>query len=218
MTVPGSLEQHIEPRGTNVTAGSDQPTKNPEVKSSVTTPAAHAGGNTVTDKDKNSSSNASPAPTARRRRKKDMTDSQVAYFKKWGFEIPSEDDTDDEQESESKAVASPVPATPQSPAPKVAEDGPQSLPSITHAHSGVGLSGAAIGDIKPAQSCQIQPAIPLGMIKPDRSVQPPENNSSSITKSSAAQTSQEPSSNVRKRMADEGQLGMSASSKRLRSS
>lgn len=194
----------MESRDKNVTAGNDQPPKKPEVQSSFTTPVTQA--------------NPSAAPNARRRRKVKLTEDELSSYEFFGYPIPSEDATDDEEEAQSKAVAPPVPATPQSPAPKVAEDEPQSLPSITHSHSGVGLSGTAIGDIKPAQSCRVQPATPLEMMKPDRSVQPPETNNSGITKSPAAQTSQEPSSNVRKRMADEGQIGTSASSKRLRGS
>ena len=185
-------EKPVESRG---------PTSKPEVKSSVT-PATQGGRDALVNWNKDASSNPSPATTTRRRRKAKLSDETLAIIQRWGYKIPSETDTDDEQEAESKAEAPPVPATPQSLPPKVAEDRPQTLPSISHSHNSADLGSAAIADGKPAQMCQVQPAIPLEMMEPDWPVQQPE---------------QEPNSNARKRLADEEQLGTSASSKRLRS-
>ena len=176
VAVPGSFEKREESRGTNVTAGSNQPPKNPEVKSSVTIPATQAGGDTVAEKDKNASSNPSRTPTARRRRERKMSDLQRAALQRLCMPLGSETDTDDEQEAQPKGVEPTVPATPRSPPPRDVENGPQSPHSTTDSHGGIDLSGAATADIKPAHS------------------------------------------NVRKRMADEGQLGTSTSSKRLRNS
>ena len=215
VTVPGSLEEHVVSQGTNTTAGSNQPPDDPKVKSSVATPATQTGRDTLADKDKEASSNPDPTPAARRREK--VSEKQRAANLLIYLGISSDTDSDDEQVAESQAVATPVPATPESPQPRFTENVPQSLHSITNSHTGIGLSGAATADIKPAQSREIQPAIPLDMMKPDRPVQQSEGSESGLTKSSAAQTSQEPSLNVRKRMAAEGQLDTSASSKRLRS-
>ena len=216
-TMPGSLEGKAVSQSTNTTAGSNQPPNNPKVKSSVVTPATQTRRENLANEDKIALSNPSPAPTARRRRKVKLPANQLAGLLRFGYEIPSETDSDDDQEAESEAVAPPVSATPQSPQPRITEDVPQSLRSITNSDSGIGLSGAATADIKPARSRQIQPAVPLEIMKPDRPVQQPETSDSGLSQSSAAQILQEPSSNVRKRMADEGQLGTSASSKRLRS-
>ena len=200
-TQADSPEKPVESRGMSVKAGVEQPTKKPEVESSVT-PATQGGRDTLVNKDKDASSNPTPAPTTRRRWKKDITDVQLAAMQSFGMRIPSETDTDDEQEAESKAVPPPVPATPQSPPPKVAEDRPQPPPSIIHSHSDADHDNVTKALINQAKNSQIQPAIPLEMTEPDRPVQ---------------QSEQEPSSNARKRLADEGQLGTSGSSKRLRS-
>ena len=200
----GSLGNRVESRDKNVTAGNDKPPKKPEIQSSVTTPVTQA--------------NPGLTPTARRQRKGKLTEDEFSAYEFLGIPIPSEDDTDHEEEAQPKSAASSVPATPQSPALKVAENGPQLLSSVTNSHGGSNLGGASTADIKPPQTRRIQPEIPLEMMKSDRSVQQPETSDSGFTKNSAAQTSQGPSSNVRKRIADEGQLGTSASSKRLRNS
>ena len=192
-TMPGSLEEKAVSQSTDTTAGSNQPPKSPEVKSSVATPATQTRRENLANEDKIALSNPSPAPTARRRRKVD--DEQRAAYLMFDLDITSETDTDseDDQEAESEAMAPPVPATSRSPQPICTENEPQSLHSITNSDSGIGLSGAATADIKPAQSRQIQPAIPLEMTKPDRPAQQPETSDSCLNKSSAAQTLQEPS-------------------------
>ena len=250
-------------RGTNVMAGSDEPPKTPEVKSSVTTPATQAGEDTVADKDKKASSNPSHAPTARRRRKVKWTDSERASYQRFGYEIPSETDSDDERptrKSEDKSLVT-TPATKTgrdtlADKAKEASSNPNPNPtpaarrrkkvsderraaylrfdlditSETDSEDEQEAESKAVPRIVPAtlsyRPRYVERGSPFlhdtlspskGHEPSDAPIQQPETSDSSLTKSSAARTSQELSSNVRKRLADEGQLGTSASSKRLRS-
>ena len=157
VTMSGTLEGKVVSQSTNTTAGSNQLPNNPKVKSSVATSATQTRRKSLADEDKKASSNRSPVPTARRRRKAKLTDEELASFQLFGFEIPSETDSDDDQEADSEAVAPPVPATPRSPQLRTTKDVPQSQHSITNSDSGIGLNDAATADIKPAQSRQIQP-------------------------------------------------------------
>ena len=166
VTVPGSLEERVVSQGTNTTAGSNQPPNDPEVKSSVANPATQTGRDSLADKDKEASSNPDPTP-ATRRPKKVSEEQRLANLIKY-LAIISDKDSEDEQIAESQAVATPVPATPGSSPPKDVKNEPQLLNSTTDSHSGIDLSGTATADVKPTQSLQIEPAIPLKMMSVDR--------------------------------------------------
>lgn len=167
MTSPSSPEKRVESRDTNVTAGSDQPPKKPEAESSVTTPATQAERDTLIDKDKKLASDPSSAPTARRRRRKSITEAQLASLLYFGYPIPSEPDTDDEEEVQPKGVAPSIQDTPASPAPGDVEDGPESPHGINDSHGGTEPGSAVAANIKPPQTRQTQPAIPLKKMSPD---------------------------------------------------
>ena len=139
VTVPGSIEKPGESRDTSIT-GRDQPREKPEAKSSVTTPAIH---DTLAANDKEASSNPDPAPAARRRKK--VSDEQRAwYIRLCQEDVTSETDSEDGR----KARRPPTPPY---------------QPMYVQRRSQVirGLGDAAAADVKPAQSPQIQPAIPL---------------------------------------------------------